>query len=601
MGTERQNNPAQLRTSQANAQHLQRIQARNKRIALLAVSACVCLAIIACIVAGLVLLFQQPEDDGRILPNVVVGGVNIGGMTQEEATSALRVSVYDRISKQSLSVELPGATLTIAPADAKIDLDLEALVADAYAYGRSGSQLDNMLTRAKAENTTRTIALLSYLNLDLAYIRTAVETFCDSYSIQISQPTVTIQGERPVYVAPPEEDPEDPENPGDSQEPEEPKPSVEEVPVVHQVMTITTGTPQFLLDSGDLYDAVLDAYSLLQLAVSYEAPSRIEPEEVDLQAIFDTYCVLPQDAALDSKTYTITPEVVGYGFDINAVQTLLDEAGYGQQIQVTLDFLMPDITAKAYGSFFKDVLASYTSQSSDTSNNNRNTNLKLSCQAIDGYVLKAGESFDLNLVLGPRTTDRGYKTAPNYTGSTTSSVGGGINQTASTLRYCAMLAGLQIDEYHTHRHAVPYTPTGTDATIAYGSDNLVFTNNTEFPIRITAEATGDLVTIQLLGTGISEQESRIEVEVIETVQPGTVFQSMTQNNVYGYQDGQVLISAITGYTVRVYLCYYDPETGDMLDRVQLTTATYEMRNQTVVRIENAPVTDEEEIPPELLE
>ncbi len=585
MGTEKRNNSSAGASGQPRTSaHLQRIQARNKRIALLAVSACVCLAVIVGIIVGLVLLLQEPADDGLILPNVTVGGVNIGGMTPDEATSALRVSVYDRIRNQSLSVELPGATLVLAPTDTKASLDLDALVADAYAYGRSGSRAENNLTRARAENTTHTIALLSYLSLDLEYIRSAVDTFCDGYSIRITQPTVSIQGTRPVYVAPVEEEPEDPENP---EEPTEPAVPAEPVPVVHQVMTIVTGTPQFVLDSDDLYDAVLDAYSLFQMTVSYEAPNRVEPEQVDLAAVFEKYCTEPVDAALDSKTYTVTPEVVGYGFDISAVQALLDEAGYGQEIKVTLCFLMPDITAKAYSNFFKDILASYTSQSGDLANTNRNTNLQLSCEAINGYVIKAGESFDLNQVLGPRTTDRGYKTAPTYTGSTTSSVGGGVDQTASTLRYCALLAGLQIDESHTHRYAVPYTPLGTDATVAYGGENLVFTNNTEYPIRILAETTGDLVTIQLLGTGITDRQPQIEMEVLETFQPGTIYQSMGQDNVYGYVDGQVLVSSLTGYTVRIYLCQYDPETGDLLSRTSLGVYSYEMRNQTVVRIERA--------------
>ncbi len=199
MGTEKRTNTP--------AGHLQRIQARNRRIAMLAVSICLCLAVIAGIVVGLVFLLQEPVDDGLILPNVVAGGVNIGGMTPEEATSALRVSLYDRICTQSLSVELPGATLTLAPEDTKASLDLEALVADAYAYGRSGSDLENKLTRAKAEKTHYTIALLSYLNLDLSYIRSAVDAFCDSYSIRITQPTVSITGTRPVYVPPVEEEP----------------------------------------------------------------------------------------------------------------------------------------------------------------------------------------------------------------------------------------------------------------------------------------------------------------------------------------------------------------------------------------------------------
>ena len=68
------------------ARHLAIVKARNKRIILLTVSLCLLLVLAAGIITGLHLLTRQPKDDGLILDNVIVGGVNIGGIHMDQPT-----------------------------------------------------------------------------------------------------------------------------------------------------------------------------------------------------------------------------------------------------------------------------------------------------------------------------------------------------------------------------------------------------------------------------------------------------------------------------------------------------------------------------------
>ncbi len=544
---------------------------QNKRLSIFIICAVLCAAVIVALALGISSLFREPYDDGRILPNVTAGGVNIGGMTPDEATNALRLSVADPIARKELTVELPGAALTLAPTDTKVSLDVDKLVEAAYSYGRTGDALQRKQVRAKAETTPYILPLLPYLELDMDYIRSATQAFCDNYSIEISQPSAVISGQRPVYTPPDEEG----------------NPSPENDKVSHQTLTITTGTPQFHLESADLVDAVLDAYSLLQLKVSYQAPNRIEPEALDLEALFEAHCQEPEDAQMDEKTFQITPEVIGYGFDIAAVRAQMEKAGYGQTLTISLDFLLPDITERSFGVLFQDVLATYTSKApTEGDNHNRDENLKVSCEAINGTVVKPGEVFDFNKILGPRTAEKGYLSAPNYTGSPLNSIGGGIGQTASALHYCALLSGLQIDERHTHPFSVEYTPLGTDASISYGKENLVFTNTSSEPIRILAEAKDGQVTIQLLGTETREYKPVIEADILDTQEPETIYQSMGKDNAYGYTDGQVLQIAHIGYTIEVYYCRYDEETNTLIGRDLLYEVRYEKCDQVVVRIES---------------
>ena len=523
-------------------------------------------------------LLAKPVDDGLILPNVYVAGINIGGMSPKDARNALQVALYDSYATDPLVVNLPGDALTLSPLNTGAHLDVEAVVNLAYQYGRNGTDIQNAATRKEAENKSYTIALLSYLNLDLEYIYSAVEAFCDSYSIEMTQPTVEIFGQQPEYPVQPEDWNEEENGPWEA----------DWDSIVHQYLLVTTGTPDFILEPKALYNYILDAYSLHNMEVSYEAPALTEPDSVDLVAVFEAFCTMPQDAVLDGKTFEVTPEIIGYGFSMEAAQQLLQTAGYGQQITIPLDFMVPDITAEALaGDLFKVVLAEITATCPDEYNANHNTNLKIACDTINGLVIKSGESFDFNAVIGPCTTNRGYKNAPTYSGSTASVLGGGIGQVASALYYCALQADLTVTERVSHAYAVNYTGIGLDAAVSYGNQNLSFVNTTQHPIRILATAEGSNVTIQLLGT-LSEEINyyvALETVIFATYTPNTIYQPMSADNQQGYEDGYVLQDAFTGYDIGTYLCKYSTETGELITRTLVSSDHYGKRDSIIVRIE----------------
>lgn len=568
----------------ANQEHRRRFKSEKarkyalaKRITLLALG----LALAIAAVIGLNNLknkfFAAPEDDGKILPNVFVAGIDIGGMTQDEATNALRVSLSSSYSTQELVVNLPGDSLKLSPDQTGARLDVEAVVKKAYAYGRDGTDAENAKTRKEAQTKHHAIALLPYLSLDLPYIYSAVEAFCDSYSIEMTPPTVRLEGTRPEYPRKPENWDEDKKGPY--------KPNLEGI--VHQNLVITLGTPNFILEPNALYDYILDAYSLHNMTVSYEAPALTAPEKVDLEKVFEQFCIAPQDAELDNKTFEVVPEIYGYGFDMETVAALLDSAAYGQTVTVPLDFIVPDITEEALvGHLFKDVLAEFTAVYNGTADAARTKNLHLACEALNGYVIKAGETFSFNLALGPCTTNKGYQTAPTYVGSTASTLGGGISQISSAL-YCSVLqAGLQVTERHAHAYAVDYTLLGFDAAVTYGSQDLQFVNTTADPIRILVSTDGTKVTVQLLGTvekNAPSYTTELKNQVLAIFNPNTVYQPMHYDNQQGYVDGHVLQQGISGYEIAAYVHTYDSN-GALVSSTLVSDDSYAKRDHIVVRI-----------------
>ena len=560
---EERENTGKTRSSQ---RYVALFKARNKRISFIAIGACALLLVVALVIVGLTFLQKEEVDDGLILPNVYVANIYLGGMTRAEAESALRLGIGDALSTQNMVVKLPDDQLILTPVDSQAFVNIEDLVDAAFKYGRSGTKLENRITRQRAKERNYFITLLDHMYLDLAGVRSVVDNFCKNYSSTMIQTTVSLNGNRPNYrdvIAD----------------------GIPITSVKHQTLVINIGMPQFYLDADTLYREILDAYSMFLLEFTYDAPIAQEPDIPDAQDLFDVYCTLPEDAVMDNTTFRVTPEVYGYGFDVAEAARKIHRAEYGDTITITLGFLYPDITEEDLNvNFFQDVLATYVSGGSN-SDANRNTNLRLACEAINGTILKTGESFDFNQILGPRTTNAGYKSAPTYHGSNSHTVGGGISQVASALRYCAMLAGLRVDEYHLHSYAVPYSPYGTDAAITYGSENLVFTNTTSDPLQIFASVIDGNVFVSITGTQEQEYTIAIEHEIVEVLEPETTYQYMTEDNVYGYKDGHQLQSGITGYVVDVYVCKYDKVTGELVSRELLETCTYSRRNQILVRLQ----------------
>ena len=103
---------------------------RNKKIVLISVST-VAAVLVLCLCIGLWFYFSATADNGLIMDNTYVAGINIGGMTPENAVSTLH-SKLDSLYSESIILTLPDAQLELAPSDTKVQVDIELLVSDAY-------------------------------------------------------------------------------------------------------------------------------------------------------------------------------------------------------------------------------------------------------------------------------------------------------------------------------------------------------------------------------------------------------------------------------------------------------------------------------------
>jgi len=536
--------------------------------------------LLAAIIGGVMMFLNANGDDGLILNNVSVAGINIGGMTPEEAKSAIHRATDLTYSNEDMVVQLPDTTLYLSPSDTGVKLDVDAVVEAAYNYGRSGTKEENKKAQAESAISTHTIALLSYLELDTDYIRQTLDEYGETFNSTYIPSSYTLEGDMPELS-------------GEKFD--------ETAPC--QTLILNPGAPGRNLDLDKVYNDILDAYSLNIFLVEAEmsAPEEI-PEELDLDAIFDELHVEPVDASMDMESFEVTPESYGYTFDLEKARELLSETVYGDTIGIPMEYVTPEVlSADLDGKLFRDVLASY--ETSHTNDSNRNHNLKLACKAINGLVLNPGDSFDYNKTLGKRTEEAGYKEAGALmAGESIKEVGGGICQVSSTLYYCTLIADLEIVERHSHSLVSTYMPImGTDATVSWGGPNFRFKNNTDYPIRIEAEVSDGKVKIKLLGTDERDYYIKMEHKVVEVIDIKTEYKEYTsaEAKAKGYKDGQTLEYGNKGYTVYTYRCKYDLETDKLISKDYEATSNYVMNETVKVKItdpETEPTTPPTEAP-----
>lgn len=610
--------------------------------------------IVALLAAAVVLVgcgvgYMFLRDDGRIVNNLYVAGVDLSGMTKEEARAALEkgVSVY---GKENMNVALytrpydtftstydpaqiplvdifgkpldasaqteateptetaPSETepvteapteapteeptedpntprdedgkpmtlltkLCLTPSDTAVRLDLDKAVEAAYAYGRGGGLFSRVKKNALTERTDLNVA--DFLTLDESYVRTMLDEYAKDAVSEKTEPSVT-EGTTTVT-----------DDEGEERE--------------LKTLTVKLGSAGREINTDELYKAVLTAYADANFEMQYVVEEDL-PKAFDLDALYHKYYVAPVNAVCNEDTYEVTDGSDGYGFDIKKAMDELEKAGPGGEVTLTLDVIKPQYTKESLQEkLFHDELASYDSPY-NAGLIGRSENLRLACLAINGYVLKPGETFSFNGVVGERTAAKGYKEGGVYVGGeTVQQLGGGVCQVASVLYYCTLKSDLEVIARQEHQYVPDYIPWGMDATIYWGSLDYKFVNSTDHPLRIDASVSGGYVHIKLMGTTPKDKSYDhivLHNEVIATRQPKTVIDGTeteitdagtgvdengnTVNLVVDkqgnkYVKGEMVNYAYTGKTVKAYRDYVDAS-GKVLKTELLHTDTYKHRD-----------------------
>ena len=263
----------------------------------------------------------------------------------------------------------------------------------------------------------------------------------------------------------------------------------------------------------DYHGARLGALTTLQLARSL----RIVPHTHRFAVRFDgdalALAVRPRlgrwfvrarnaQFAVAGDAVRVVPSLPGRDVDPTQVAVAVTTAAHGDHVaRIELGERRPDLTtAKARSLGIEQKLVSFTTQMGESSSN-RIHNVHLMADLIDGTVIRPGETFSYNKVVGPRTAERGFLEGQEIIGSLVlPSIGGGVCQTATTLFNDAFELGLPILERTNHNLYLSHYPLGRDATVSWDGPDLVFRNDLEHGLLIKASYTDQTLTFTFYGT-----------------------------------------------------------------------------------------------------
>lgn len=437
----------------------------------------VILAVVIVSFAGVGIYAMRYAGYDKIMPNVFVAGVDIGGMTKEEAKAAIEAELAKN-ADQSLNVILPDQVLTFSPKEDTISMDVDSAVDEAYAYGRKNTSPFAISRAIKAAQRHKNeIPLTSSITVDSDYINGLINEANASVRTEMTDSDVVV----------------DPES---------------------HTINVTIGSPGKGLDTEELYTLVSNAFinsDYSDITVEYKMTY---PATVQLDKLYDELTTEPENASYNKETGEVDPEIPGFvpTVTLDKANEQLATAAPGDELVFTFDHTDPEITAEQLNALlFRDTLKSFGSWYA--SNYNRTINLELACAAINGTVLAPGDVFSFNKVVGERTAEKGYREATVFvSGNSKPETGGGVCQVASTIYYCAMYADLEIVERSEHEFVVDYVDEGLDATVYFGSLDFQFKNSTDYPIKILAYLSGGKCWIELIGTNIDGKYCEIENE-----------------------------------------------------------------------------------------
>ena len=506
-------------------------KSKMKRIAMI-VSGCV--AAVAIIVVVSIILATRPKNPIEVR----------SGFDEVDSTilySMLKTSVDEKLSEESVSIDVNGTTHTIALADYD------------FSYAAPGTAEVTYLDIISGSEIVGKQSLISdgSIIVNETKIKELLTSLAATQGDTMVEPYYEIDGDQLTIYA-----------------------GTDGVGIEYE---------QFLTD---LKACVRNGSNSLSANVHV-----IEAPEVDMDKIYDEVACEPEDATTTTSStgeMVFVPEVVGKEFDLSIAKKVV-EAG-GESWSITMTLTEPEVSlVELRAPYCLDLLSSWASKFDGTSNKARAANIALAAEAINGTIIQPGEKISFNNIVGERTVEKGYSYATVYTSEgADTGVGGGICQVSSTMYYTALLCNLKIPRAEdkeeqgrfNHAYAVGYMEViGTDATVSYPWPDLYIVNNKEYPVKIVMYVTdgeGDdagkkLLHCEYWGTadGIS---CKITCDNSNYVAPKKIYKHATAT-----KTGTTVGAA--GYTATTYRHVY--LNGEYQYRVKEAESTYAPLNIVV--------------------
>ncbi|OPY57444.1 MAG: Vancomycin B-type resistance protein VanW [Pelotomaculum sp. PtaU1.Bin035] len=231
----------------------------------------------------------------------------------------------------------------------------------------------------------------------------------------------------------------------------------------------------------------------------------------------------------DNDTVTVIPGQDGTGVDMEKLnKDLVSVLLEANNPEVTLSLVtVPPArsTALLESMNINGLLAGYFTRF-DPAKVSRTYNISVAARALDEQLVRPGHEVSFNKVVGPRSSEAGYKNAPVIINNEfVDGPGGGVCQVSTTLYNCILLANLEVVERSNHSLPVGYVQIGRDATVVYDAIDLKFRNNTESYIYIKSFVSGGLLGFKIYGNTAYKRDVAVNTRVIQELEPEVVYEN----------------------------------------------------------------------------
>lgn len=471
-------------------------------------------AAIAVFFITLIVTVAMALSYNKVYDGIYLNGQKISYMSKEELHTYIEDKYSNPISNITIHITAGTQVWDLNASDLNITFNIDAIVDSIYSHGHEGSVVQRLNDIYNIRTQELHINIFEgseneepLVNYDEAIIDTLAE------KITLTAPTT---------------------------------PTPHQVQISESQISIIAGTNGYTYDVETVKNALLLAVNEFQSTTLdlHTVATVTAPDPLDIDATMLQVNKEPVNATykkVNEKEITIAPEQYGFSVaraDLEAVAAQLN-ANQGASFNVSVTKINPDVYASDMKMpTYPDVLGEKTTKfGTSSSYKNRNTNLKVATETLDGYILLPGEQFSFNTYVGDTTLDKGYKLAAGYSGGRViDTPGGGICQVSTTL-YNAVINSVNVDvnQRSNHSYTVSYVPKGLDCMINYNTNDFKFTNNTNYPIKIDGEYDPDgNLTYRIIGVN---EHKDIHYEFISTQTSSTSPKVKYTNNPAEVQNG----------------------------------------------------------------
>jgi vancomycin resistance protein YoaR len=481
------------------------------------------------------LIAYRESYDGRIMPGVQVGGVDVSGLTRTEARDAL-VAAFAPLEDGAVTVHSEAGDAVLPYDRLGRSVDIDAMVDRAAAVGRGGTRFAETVAGLRLLVEPVTVAPI------LSFDRQRVDDALAAYRNWMARTPIDadIRDTKLGYVIKPGADGVQVDTTGIApaietalMDPAAPASIVLDATASPVTPTITNTdawrarsmaervAADLVLEKGKKTWKIKAAQirswiTFSGLGAGYAphvdragVPAALKKAAKDLKR-------KPTEAKYlktrSGKVFGVSASSLGRGLDPTATAAAVvaaldaravapDEEFEDGPVTVATMTLAPKLStdeAKRTAPVM-DLLGSWTTHYQSSAHNGFSANISIPARRLDGVVIKPGQVFDFWKAIGEVSFRTGYRLGGAIVGGHSvegKALAGGICATSTTMFNAAARSGLQMLTRSPHWYYITRYPLGLDATVS-GSQTMRFRNDTKYPILIKSAASPGYVHFEL--------------------------------------------------------------------------------------------------------